>query len=163
MKLYLDIDETVNVDMPDLGWGPRRDHRLTLNVGGGLHMRHDVRWAPRMVEELSKIGLDLTWHTSWGKFAAQKFGHLIGYGADAKYVCDQPQGKFDSSMDWKFEALQKVQPQDGMFVWLDNDLTEREQEAFPNALVIPVHPLKGITPDDVERVIEYHRHHWNET
>lgn len=158
MKMYLDIDETLNVKMPDRVWGRPRNH-----VFRGIdkhHRRLPVRWSPTLIAELRTLHVDLVWHTSWGHLAPERFGKVIEYGHESPFLCEKPKHwDGDDTMEWKVAALQKIEAADAYFIWVDNDLTPAQQALFPNALIVPVHPLRGILPADLEAIIEYQRHH----
>lgn len=161
MKMYLDIDETINVDMPDQVWGRPKNYTFRGVITG--HRRLRVRWSPALIEEMRKLHVDVVWHTSWGWLAGVYFGKVIEYGHLKPFVCEKPEDwDGDDTMEWKLAALQRVEDPDSYFVWVDNDLTDVQQKAFPNALIVPVHPLRGILPADLEAIIEYERHHRTE-
>lgn len=161
MKMYLDVDETINVDMPDRVWHRPKNHTFKGTIDG--HRRLRVRWSPELIAEMRKLHVEVVWHTSWGHLASEQFGKVVEYGHGAPWVCEAPvDWRGNDTMEWKLAALQVVEDPDAYFVWVDNDLTDIQQKAFPNALIVPVHPLRGILPADLEAIIEYERHHRTE-
>lgn len=148
-RLYLDVDGVINAQMP-FGWG-----RLQNGHAAG----YKIRWAPRMVEALAELDVDLCWATTWKQHAATEIGPLISFGEGARHLIEiaNPYGdSYGWSIDWKFPAViddQYWKP--SPFIWLDDEIEQKHIDQFPHALVLPINPRTGISPKDVEQMREY--------
>lgn len=144
-RLFLDVDGVINAQMP-YGWG-----RLSKGHAQGYR----ITWAPRMIDALASLPLDLTWCTTWTDKAASDIGGLIGWGQEAGYIPSADEWSY--SIDWKFPAVIREHVEGQRFVWIDDEIDGEMAVWAENVggLAIRTNPLTGITPQHIERIERY--------
>lgn len=153
VRLYLDVDGVINAQMP-FGWG-----RLQNGHGKdseGYEFR--IRWAPRMIEELTKLDVDLVWTTTWRSAAETAIAPLTGLTLPSRVLHPLSGVTTFPSIHWKLEALiadQRESP--SPFIWVDDEIGMRDMfvaEAL-NGLAISANPVIGISVANVEAMQRY--------
>lgn len=161
VPLYLDVDETINVQMPT-GWGRTQQRHVTIasTIGAGgwgaprvWNLR--VRWAPAMLDALAELPVEIVWLTSWGNQARTHLAPRLGWGEDYRSLAEPPDAWDFTTMEWKVPAMLTERGREDHFVWLDDELTQQEVDEFPNALILPIHQRMGVSPADIETIAAY--------
>jgi hypothetical protein len=158
VRLYLDVDGVINAQMP-FGWGRLQRQHVVADES-----TYRIRWAPRMVEALGALDLEIVWLTSWRQWGPLSIAPAIGLGADSRVLHPNgdPDAKTpqDNSIYWKIEQLEADQSASpSRFIWVDDEINDepmiRLRAENLGGLAISANDLIGITPKNIEQMQEY--------
>lgn len=149
MKMYLDVDDTINAHMPT-GWG--RTTNKYVRIEGYPHAFR-MRWAPRLIEALRALPVEYEWLTSWRSDAPTSLGPVFEFGEGFPATVQGHGGPLP--IDVKLSAITRRHHWDDTFVWADNELTDDHRGLFKNALLVTPNERMGLRPEDLEWVTEY--------
>lgn len=167
----LDIDGVVNAlatGIPTGAW-PRDawvQRMVPIELPGRGTTTLPVLAARPVLEFLTAVSdagrAEIRWHSTWRATAATALAPMLGLPRFGISVApewqDQPTGTW-----WKLPAAERAISAGRRLVWTDDDLDtyRRDQrtaaalaamDAYPEALVLPVDPRTGLTPDDLARI-----------
>lgn len=154
VTLFMDVDGCLNARSP-FGWGARRTAVVTDTAGDRIR----ITWAPRLVEQLAALDVDLVFVTTWLEDATGVLADAIGWGSHAR-VLRPPAGLTWPSIGWKADAVaadQMVNP--SPFIWVDDELSDRHRNLWPDAMLISPFDHIGLTPAHLEQMREFTHTH----
>jgi len=143
-RLYLDVDGVINAQMP-YGWG-----KLAKGKAAGWR----IRWAPRMIDALAAMDVELVWTTTWRDEAVTELAPLIGWGGHGRVLHPLDGDLIWPSIDWKFDAVRADQiGNPSPYIWLDDEL--EAQHKRHGGLVVTVPSVTGISPRLIDLMNTY--------
>lgn len=155
----LDVDGVLNALGGRPGW-PGRARAELRTFGGGVTELH---YAPALMRVLTLLHhrrlVEFRWLTTWEEDAPGVFAPLVGLDVGARIA-----GRADDDEPWwKLRAFRSTCAGDAPFVvWTEDELPDHPEvaeavtdaERAGRALVLAPSPATGLTPGDIETVLD---------
>lgn len=156
--LYCDVDNVLNAAHRGFG-----DLTVGLAKPTDSARTYRIRWAPKLIEELNALDVDLVWATTWRNDAETIIAPLVGLELPSRVLHPLPEypeyfiGR-RSSIHWKIESLIADQTESpSKFIWLEDEmLPEHRRTAKALGGYAPkIDPDYGITTDIIKEIHKY--------
>jgi hypothetical protein len=148
---FLDVDGVLNLETGTAGisdWPTYQSAVVETSTGESVRLA----WAPDLVDCLNLLvslgQVEIRWLTSWRLDAPLIAATALGLRVGHRVLCP---GSDDNGW-WKLPAVQETVA-DEFLIWTDDHLSD-EAVGLGRALLVSPHPAHGLTPGDLDRIIE---------